>query len=160
MKTTKYYVSIDGDEMEVDLHERNGDLFAEIDGVSRPVDFRLVRGSACYSLLVGDESFQISYDPRPDGLSVIAGSESYLLRTEDERARAARLLGGGKSSLDHSKVILSMMPGIVREVRAAPGDEVKAGDALLILEAMKMENEIRAPLDGVVKTGDPLVTLE
>ena len=63
------------------------------------------------------------------------------------------------------------MPGIVREVRVAPGDPVAAGDALLILEAMKMENEIRAALDGVVKTvhvagdqtvnkGDPLVTLE
>jgi biotin carboxyl carrier protein len=64
-----------------------------------------------------------------------------------------------------------MMPGIVREVRVAPGDTVAAGDALLILEAMKMENEIRAALDGVVKTvhvtpdstvskGDSLVTLE
>jgi len=72
---------------------------------------------------------------------------------------------------DQSKVVLSMMPGIVREVMVAPGDEVTAGQPLLILEAMKMENEIRAALPGVVKTvhaeanqtvskGDALVTLE
>ncbi|MFV1959930.1 MAG: acetyl-CoA carboxylase biotin carboxyl carrier protein subunit [Planctomycetota bacterium] len=44
------------------------------------------------------------------------------------------------------------MPGVVKEVRVAPGDPVRQGEALLILEAMKMENEIRAPRDGVVKT--------
>ena len=63
------------------------------------------------------------------------------------------------------------MPGIVRDIRVAPGDEVEAGQPLLILEAMKMENEIRAAFSGVVKTvhvtpdstvnkGDSLVTLE
>jgi biotin carboxyl carrier protein len=44
------------------------------------------------------------------------------------------------------------MPGVVKEVRVAEGDAVKEGQALLILEAMKMENEIRAPRDGRVKT--------
>jgi biotin carboxyl carrier protein len=102
---------------------------------------------------------------------VTLGSEAYLLRAEDERTHAARVLGGRKSSRDQSKAILSMMPGIVREVRVSVGDEVEAGQALLILEAMKMENEIRAVLAGKVKSvhveadrtvnkGDPLVTLE
>ena len=42
------------------------------------------------------------------------------------------------------------MPGNILDVRVKPGDSVKAGDTLLILEAMKMENEISAPQDGTV----------
>jgi biotin carboxyl carrier protein len=63
------------------------------------------------------------------------------------------------------------MPGTILDVRVKPGDAVAAGDVLVILEAMKMENEIVAPQDGTVKeivttkgasvnTGDLLVVLE
>ena len=62
------------------------------------------------------------------------------------------------------------MPGNILDVKVKPGDTVKAGDALVVLEAMKMENEIVAPQDGtvatievnkgdVVNSGDTLVTL-
>jgi len=49
------------------------------------------------------------------------------------------------------------MPGKVLEVKVASGDQVKAGDALLVLEAMKMENVLRAPRDGVVERVDAVV---
>jgi biotin carboxyl carrier protein len=167
----KYFAALDGENYEIEVVERKGSLIAIVDGEEHAVDFRRVRGEASFSLLLGDRSCPVSFEPRPDGLSVTVTSESYLVRVEDERQRAARRVAKGKGSRDDSKIILSMMPGIVREVRVAPGDEVKAGDALLILEAMKMENEIRAALDGSVKTvhvsadstvnkGDPLVTLE
>lgn len=66
------------------------------------------------------------------------------------------------------KAIVSPMPGTVLDVRVSAGQAVKAGDILLILEAMKMENEILAPHDGTIDTvsvtkgasvnsGDPLV---
>ena len=62
------------------------------------------------------------------------------------------------------------MPGNILDVKVKPGDAVKSGDALVVLEAMKMENEIVAPQDGtvatievnkgdVVNSGDTLVTL-
>ena len=167
----KYHVAIDGEAFEVELIEREGLLHARIDGHEVPVDFRPVRGSSSWSLLLGDASYPLSFEPRPDGLSVTVESESYLVRVEDERTRAARAVKKGSGSRDESKVVLSVMPGIVREVRVAAGDEVSAGDPMLILEAMKMENEIRAVLSGVVKAvhvepdttvnkGDPLVTLE
>jgi len=167
----KYFTRIDGESYEIELEQRNGTTVAKINGDAYPVDFRRVRGDASWSLMLGDRSFPVSFDKRPDGLSVTVESESYLVSVEDERARAARAVSKGKGSADDSKVVLSMMPGIVREVRVEPGDAVAAGDPLLILEAMKMENEIRAALDGTVKTvhvtgdqtvnkGDPLVTLE
>ncbi|MHC4859610.1 MAG: acyl-CoA carboxylase biotin carboxyl carrier protein subunit, partial [Planctomycetota bacterium] len=156
---------------EVDLSEREGHLVARVDGREVPVDFRRVRGAASWSLLLGDASYPLSFEPRPDGLSVTVESESYLVRVEDERTRAARAVAKGRGSRDESKTVLSVMPGIVRDVRIAVGDEVEVGQPLLILEAMKMENEIRAVLPGVVKAvhvkpdttvnkGDALVTLE
>ncbi len=166
-----YHVAVGGEEYKVVLSEREGRLFASLNGREVPVDFRRVRGRTSYSLLVEGRSYPVAFEPRPDGLSVTVESESYLFRVEDERTRVARHLSRGRTSRDRSKVVLSVMPGIVREVRVEPGAEVRAGDALLILEAMKMENEIRAVVDGVVKSvhvvpdatvnkGDRLVTLE
>jgi biotin carboxyl carrier protein len=166
----KYHVSIDSDCYEMELARRDGRPHVRLNGREVPVDFRPVRGSRSYSLLVGDASYPVSFEPRPDGLSITVGGESYLARVEDERMRAARSVRKGRESRDASKVILSMMPGIVREVRVAAGDPVEAGEPLLILEAMKMENEIRAVGAGTVKQvhveadttvnkGDALVTL-
>jgi len=70
-----------------------------------------------------------------------------------------------------SKVVSAPMPGTILDVKVKEGDRVKRGDVLLILEAMKMENEIMAPEDGIVasvnvskgasvNTGDVLVTME
>ncbi len=74
------------------------------------------------------------------------------------------------ASLAAGEVVASPMPGNILKVCCAQGDSVKAGDILIILEAMKMENEILAPRDGVVAqvatskgsvvdTGAPLVVL-
>ena len=167
----KYHSAIDGHAFEIEIEERNGGLVARIDGEERPVDFRRVRGAASWSLLIGRESFAVSFEPRPDGVAVTVASESYLVNAEDERTRALKAVSRGAGGGDGAKSILSMMPGIVREVLVEPGEAVAAGRPLLILEAMKMENEIRAPLDGTVKTvhvtagqtvnkGDALVTLE
>ena len=166
----KYFTKIDGENYEIQILERDGATFAAINGDEYEVDFHCVRGAA-WSLRLGDRSLPVSFEPRPDGVSVTVESESYVVNVQDERTRAARAVSKGKGSRDQSKTVLSMMPGIVREVRVEPGDTVAAGDALLILEAMKMENEIRAALDGTVKTvhvtpdstvnkGDALVTLE
>lgn len=70
----------------------------------------------------------------------------------------------------HGGIVAAPLPGVALEVKVAVGDRVSPGDVLVILEAMKMENEIAAPTAGVVRTvhvvpgasvasGDPLVTL-
>ncbi len=167
----KYYVAIDGEDIEVEILKREGKTFARVGEKEREVDFRTINGGSAGTLLMDTLSRQVSFESRPDGLSVTMMSESYVARVEDERTRAARAVSGNRGRQDHGKVILSMMPGIVREIMVTPGDEVEAGQPLLILEAMKMENEIRAALPGVVKTvhaganqtvnkGDALVTLE
>ena len=147
----KYHVSIDSTAFEMELEERNGRQIVKVDGAEVAVDFCRIRGRGSYSLLVGDASYPISFEVRPDGLSVTVAGESYLARVEDERTRAARAVRSGGGARDAEKVILSMMPGIVRDVRVAAGDEVEAGRPLLILEAMKMENALAAPCSGTLK---------
>ena len=72
------------------------------------------------------------------------GGRAYLLEEETERSRSAhRHVGGG---------LEAPMPGKVIAVNVAPGDTVMKGDELLVVEAMKMENAVRAPREGRVKS--------
>jgi propionyl-CoA carboxylase alpha chain len=66
-----------------------------------------------------------------------------------------------KAAADTSKLLLCPMPGLIKAIHVKVGEEVKAGDALAVVEAMKMENVLRAERDGVVrrvhvKPGDSL----
>jgi len=70
--------------------------------------------------------------------------------TEREAALAA--LMPEKAAPDTSKLLLCPMPGLVKAIHVAPGQEVKTGDALCVVEAMKMENILRAEREGLVKT--------
>jgi propionyl-CoA carboxylase alpha chain len=70
--------------------------------------------------------------------------------TESE-AQAARLMPPKKAA-DTGKAVRCPMPGLVRSIAVAEGQEIKAGDTLAVVEAMKMENVLRAERDGVVKT--------
>ncbi len=68
----------------------------------------------------------------------------------DERTRHIRSLGGSSRGTAASGVLKSPMPGLVVRVAVAVGDEVAEGQGLVVLEAMKMENELKAPAAGVV----------
>ncbi len=71
----------------------------------------------------------------------------------DETALARRALSGGQGGLraKGELVIEAPMPGRVVKRLAAPGDVVKEGQGLIVVEAMKMENELRSPVDGTIK---------
>jgi biotin carboxyl carrier protein len=72
------------------------------------------------------------------------------LTVEDERARHIRLLAGAGKAVDGRTLLKAPMPGLVLRILVAVGDQVAAGVPLLALEAMKMENELRAAAPGVV----------
>jgi propionyl-CoA carboxylase alpha chain len=72
-------------------------------------------------------------------------------RVYTEREAQLAALMPEKASPDTSKLLLCPMPGLVKAVHVAEGQEVKAGEALCVVEAMKMENILRAERDAVVK---------
>lgn len=85
-----------------------------------------------------------------EGFVGYRGRELRLL-IETERDRLLKLADSGAAGSRHHAEIKASMPGLVVKVLVKPGEEVAKGQPVLILEAMKMENEIRAPSSGIVK---------
>ncbi len=165
----KYRVTVDGEELSVELVERGGRTFVVRDGVEVAAELVLVRNGA-YSLLLGVESLPVVASGTNDDLTLTLGSETWRTSVADERESLAAAAMGGGSAKRGSGLVRAVMPGIVREVMVRTGDAIVRGTPLLILEAMKMQNEVRADADGTVAEihvkagtavakGDPLVTL-
>ncbi|MHC4957542.1 MAG: acyl-CoA carboxylase biotin carboxyl carrier protein subunit [Planctomycetota bacterium] len=146
----RYFATIGETEYECAIDQSNGALVIAIDGREYRVDLKHIPRSKIYTLLLDGLSYEFTLE-EDDGLIECAGGAGlFHVRVEDARTHAARSKTAAARGTDGPKVVKAVMPGIVREVLAAPGDVVQAGQPLLILEAMKMQNEIRADRDGTV----------
>ncbi len=144
----KYTAIVGGKSYEVQIGEDNRVL---LNGVPHTVDLKGIDGQSLYSILVDNGSWELLVQANRDEYRVGIGGELHVVLIEDERTRKLEK-GMGKTAAPISDVILrAPMPGLVRGVPAQMGEAVKAGQGLIILEAMKMENELRAPRDGMVK---------
>jgi pyruvate carboxylase subunit B len=141
-----------------------------IDGVERIVDGREI-SRHLYSLLIEDRSFTVDVAAQGDDYTVACEGKSFRVRLLDERRALRPGEGREVDSREGAKEIRAFMPGKVVEVLVAVGDEVNKDQGVLIIEAMKMENEVRATASGRVKaicvssgqaveTGELLVILE
>jgi len=160
----KYYVKIRDCEYEVALEERNGEVFAKLkklDGaadanntaecVERRVSYAEVDGLGQYTILDGYKSWAVSIEGAKSSnseFSVGLAGEVFPVRIENERERAAH--AAERRGPAGPKTIGAAMPGIVVSVFVKEGDVVAEGAPLLILEAMKMQNEVRSESAGKV----------
>ena len=145
----KYFVTVGGREVIVEL---NGER-ATVDG--SPVH------SAHLTALPGTPVRHLTADGGSDVLVVEAvgrglwavgfQGERHELEVVDERTRHIRSLTGGGAKAGGPTVLKAPMPGLVMKVAVEEGQRVEVGAALVVLEAMKMENELRAPSAAVVK---------
>ena len=112
------------------------------------VDFRTPEPRV-YSLLVDDASYDVHVDEEADEEELSLHLFGRVLRARASDARRRRVVKevAGPEGLVR---ITAPMPGRVVKVLAPEGTEVKRGDGIIVLEAMKMENELKAPRDGVV----------
>ncbi len=117
-----------------------------IDGERRLVDSRRT-GAASFSLLIDHVTAEVSVLVRGTTYAVEAGGRTHRVRLLDERAMRAR----GRAAGDGDREVRAIMPGKVVAVLVEAGATVAAGQALLVIEAMKMENEIVSPRAGTVK---------
>jgi biotin carboxyl carrier protein len=167
----KYQVTLDGELQVLELLERGDRLVVvDSDGAEFFVDLAPVSPSGSYALLVDLASLPVAANGTNDDLVLHIGSETWHAVVLDAREAAARAAESARTRRKGGGRLRSVMPGIVRELRVREGDAVVAGQTLLILEAMKMQNEIRADADGTVASvhvtagnavakGDALVTL-
>jgi acetyl/propionyl-CoA carboxylase alpha subunit len=151
------YVATTG-EREI-LVEIINDQQVEVDGVLYDIDFESVSENTVYSLLANNQSYDALVYEGDDGWQVLLLGSQYIFQVEDERERRLRAsLGGGiPENVDfHLK---APMPGLIVDLPVSDGQEVDKGDVLVILESMKMQNELKSPRSGKisrvrVKPGD------
>ena len=144
----KYFVTVNGNEHEVELVERLGQLQVRYEGEETETSYEEVDRLGQVALFLGTRSYAVSVEGDANRAAVTVAGYLYDVEIEDERERAARQAerarGGGGGDL------AAVMPGVVVQLLVAEGDEVQEGQPLLILEAMKMQNEIGAPTAGRV----------
>lgn len=122
-----------------------------VNGESHAVDFRAIDGEALYSLLMDNVSWEALVERNGDEYRVVMGGDMYVVAVMDERTRKIVKATSGMSGPMGEAVIKAPMPGMVRGITVGVGDAVKAKQGVVILEAMKMENELRTPRGGTVK---------
>jgi len=130
-----------------------------IDGRERVVDSRQT-GAGTFSLLIDNASAEVSVVTRGEEFAVTIDGRTHRLRLLDERRARRQAVGGGREG---GREVRSAMPGKVVAVLVGPGATVERGQGILVVEAMKMENEIHAPHGGVVAqlsvaAGQPVTT--
>jgi biotin carboxyl carrier protein len=112
------------------------------------------------SILLDGQSFEINVTPSPDGkLKLQSGAQEFTAEVIDPRAWSGRRHANVEA--EGRQQILAPMPGKVVRLLVKAGEHVEAGQGLLVVEAMKMQNEIRSPKSGTVervlaKEGQPV----
>jgi acetyl/propionyl-CoA carboxylase alpha subunit len=121
-----------------------------VDGKVYEVDFESVSGQPVYSLIVDGRSHEGYVAPGDNDWQVLLRGRLFPVTVEDEREKRLRSAAGGGIAETGEFHLKAPMPGLVVAVPVTEGDPVKKGQVLLILESMKMQNELKSPRDGTV----------
>jgi biotin carboxyl carrier protein len=159
-----YIASHQGREVRVQIQERTDGLYHLLLGDREYLVDYLEAQPNLLSLLIDGHSYEVDVNSSvPDQFDVVIEGDAYVVEVAGEqRKKLSRKLSKGATGRQDIK---SPMAGSVRSVLVQPGDRVVAGQPLLILEAMKMQNEIVSPINGVVASlsaqeGVPVGSLE
>lgn len=144
----KYFARIGNNEYEVEI----SDSQVLLDG--EPVHVDIVRSGVpeLYSVLFGGKSYEMLITSDRFNYTVSIRSEQFQVQVQDERARRLNQARKLPSLPEGELAITAPIPGLVVKVLINVGDPVEEGQPLVILEAMKMENEIRSMRAGVVRS--------
>jgi biotin carboxyl carrier protein len=166
----RYYVTIEDRLIEVELDDTPAGRTATIEGHTYDVDLLPLAGDELFSLVVDNQSREVLVEDVESGIEVIIGGELFHIVVQDEWERRLAGIQRKEAANAGETVVKAPMPGQVIGVPVKPEQIVKSGQALAVLSAMKMENEIRSPREGKVTAvhvsegdkvdqGAPLVTI-
>ncbi|HNS40550.1 MAG: biotin/lipoyl-binding protein [Anaerolineae bacterium] len=143
----KYIATVKDREYTIEIDPDRGIL---IDDVPQEIDFQRLGQSGFLSLLMNHRSVSAVVEEKNDHWDVLIQGELYNVQVQDERVYRLERMRSTGATVDGQAIVTSPMPGIIVAVPVAVGDIVKRGDKVVVLESMKMENELRAPCDGVI----------
>jgi len=148
----KYYVRVNGVEHVVEIDPSGphgtGTVKLSVDDKPHELEYRPIDLLGQVLVREGETSHGVSIEADDGDVTVTIAGHAYKVSIEDERERAANTAERGSKKA--GGLVTSVMPGVVVDLLVAPGTPVTEGQPLLILEAMKMQNEITASSDGVV----------
>ena len=130
--------------------EINDDRHVTVDGAQYALDLTQLGGQSLYSLLLKGDSYEAFVEEGEEGWQVLLRGVLYEMRVADERAERLKKASGGMMAGSGEYKLKSPMPGLIVAVPVVEGQAIKKGDNLIILESMKMQNELKSPRDGTV----------
>jgi len=145
----RFAATLDGETHLIEVTENQSRFSVRIGEEVWDVDARLQPQGIC-SLLIGGASYVV--DVKEDGgwFLVEVEDETYRIQVEEETRHVIRTRGGTETR-GGAQTLAAPMPGKVVRIEVEAGQRVEPGDGLIVIEAMKMENEFRATAAGIVK---------
>jgi biotin carboxyl carrier protein len=113
----------------------------EVDALSLP--------QGAVGMLIDGESFSVEFEDRGDEVGVLVRNQVTVIDVADDRRLRLRA-GAAQFKVEGKQVVCAPMPGKLVKLLVKVGDEVKEGQGLAVVEAMKMENELKSPKTGKV----------
>jgi len=167
----KYKVDIADESVELEVRHSGDATDVVIGDRVLTADVVRIAGSPVYSLVLDGRSYEVSVHRRGGKFELVLGGETYEADVMDERAMRIAEATGDAGHAQSGETVAAPMPGVVVGLAVEVGAEVSVGQGILTLEAMKMENEIKSGVDGVVKEirikvgqgvaqGEPLIVIE
>jgi len=142
-----YEVTINGNGYKLELNHGDGRWSCRLDGRNLEVDAVLARPDVL-SLRIGNRAYEVKSERVANDLHLWVGSVRFAVEIHDPRSLRGRTHAGD----DHGpRKIVATMPGKVVRLLVREGDEVEAGAGIAVIEAMKMQNEIKSPKKGTVQ---------
>jgi biotin carboxyl carrier protein len=143
-----YDVTIDGKSYRLELERRAGRWPCRLDGRAIQIDAVLTRRDVL-SVLIDGKAYEIKRERTATGMHLWVGSARYAAELPDPRSLRSRK--DGADDAEGSKKLVAPMPGKVVRILVREKAEVEAGQGIVVVEAMKMQNEIKSPKKGVVQ---------
>ena len=143
----KYITTVNNKEFEIEVvdehHVRIGDRLIE-------VNFEPVSGQPVFSLLLDGKSYESFVYEGDEDWQVLLRGRQFQVPVEDEREKRLRAAAGGGVSESGEYHLKAPMPGLVVAIPVNEGDAIEKGQVILILESMKMQNELKSPRAGTM----------
>lgn len=140
----KYVTIINNEQYEIEIDKDGGVL---LNGEPRDVDF-LNLGGSLYSVITQNQSLEVVIDDEDNKIEVMMNGRLYETQVLDERALLMAQRKGGLGN--NSGEVNSPMPGLIVKVSVENDQNVHQGQTVVILESMKMQNELKAPISGTI----------
>lgn len=147
-----YIVKVDNRTFKVNVEKESDGFKVSLDGKSLKVAITQVGTPSHFALILKNKTYDITIDDEPahNFICGTVNNELFKVEVKDERIQGLEKLEQ-ETEQGQEVHITAPMPGLVVEIEVKEGETVKMGQGVIIVEAMKMQNELKAPKDGIVK---------